>query len=70
MLPKGRGLRDRGVAKLGMVDLEPIICNTAGLFQAWNAFADIQGQPSVGYELAEVAMISSGSMSRLIFIYS
>ena len=34
MLPKRRGLRDMGVAKLGKVDLEPIICNTAGLFQA------------------------------------
>ena len=53
MLPKGRGSRDRAVAKLGKVDLEPIICNSAGLFQAWHDFADLQVHPSVGCELAE-----------------
>ena len=51
ILPKGRGLSDRGVAKLGKVDIEPIVCNTAGLFQAWHAFADLQVYPSVGCEL-------------------
>ena len=29
MLTKGRSLSDRGVAKLGKVDLEPIVCNAA-----------------------------------------
>ena len=33
MLPKGRGLSYGGVAKLGKVYLEPIVCNAAGLFQ-------------------------------------
>ena len=46
MLPKGRGLRNGGVAKLGKVDLEPIVCNTARLFQDWHAFADLQVHPS------------------------
>ena len=56
MLPKGRGLRDEGVSKLGKVDLEHILCNAAGLFQAWHVFADLQVHPSVGCELAEVVM--------------
>ena len=56
MLPKVRGSRERGVAKLGKVDLESIFCNTAILFQAWHAFADLQVHPSVGCELAEVVL--------------
>ena len=56
MLPKGRGSIDRGVAKLGKVDLEPIIRNTAGLFQAWHAFADLQVYSSVGCNLEEFVL--------------
>ena len=56
MLPKGRGSSNGGVAKLGKVDLEPIVCNTAGLFQAWHAFVDLQVHPSVGCKLAEVVL--------------
>ena len=56
MLPKGRGLRDRGVAKIGKVYLEPIVRNAAGLFQTWRAFADLQVYPSVGCELEEVVL--------------
>ena len=56
MLPKGRGSSDGGVAKLGKADLEPIVRNTAGLFQAWNAFADLQVYPSVGCESEEVVL--------------
>ena len=47
MLPKGRGLSEVGLAKLGKVYLEPIVCNAAGLFRAWHAFADLQVYPSV-----------------------
>ena len=47
MLPKGRGSSDGGVAKLGKMYLESIVCNAAGLFQAWHAFADLQVYPSV-----------------------
>ena len=60
MLPKGRGLIDGGVAKLGKVDLEPIVRNAAGLFQAWHAFEDIQVYPSSGCELEEV--VQSGDL--------
>ena len=72
MLPKGRGSINEGVAKLGKVNLEPIIYNEAGLFQAWNAFADIQVHPSVGCELAEVVLGNDFCRKyvRLIFIYS
>ena len=56
MLPKGRGLSNRGVAKLGKVDLEPIVCDAAGLFQAWHAFADLQLYPSVRCKLEEVVL--------------
>ena len=56
MLPKGRGSSDGGVAKLGNVDLEPIVRNAAGLFQAWNAFTDIQVYPPVICELEEVVL--------------
>ena len=56
MLPKGRGLRDGRVAKLGKVDLEPIVCNDAILFQAWHVFADLQVYPSVRCDLAEIVL--------------
>ena len=56
ILPKGRGLINGVVSKLGKVDMEPIVCNVAGLFQAWHAFADLQVHQSVGYELEEVAL--------------
>ena len=55
MIPKVRGSRDGGVAKLGKVYLEPIVCNAAGLFQAWHSFASLQVHPSVRCELEEVA---------------
>ena len=56
MLPKGRGSSDGGVAKLGKVDLEPIVRNAAGLFQARHAFVDLQVYPYVGCELEEVVL--------------
>ena len=54
MLPKGMGLRDRGVDKLGKVDMEPIICNAAGLFQACHAFVNLHVDPAVGSNVVEV----------------
>ena len=56
MLPKGRGSREGGAYKLGKVDIEPIVCNAAKLFQAWHTFADLQVHPYFGYELAEVLL--------------
>ena len=56
MLPTVRGLSDGGVAKLGKVDLEPIVRNATGLFQDWHAFADIQVYPSVVCKLEEVVL--------------
>ena len=56
MFPKGRGLIDRGVAKLCKVYLEPIVRDAAGLFQAWHAFADLQVYPSVRCKLEEVVL--------------
>ena len=56
MLPTLRGLSDGGVAKLGKVDIELIVFNAAGLFQAWHAFADLHIYPSVVCELEEVVL--------------
>ena len=56
MLPKGRFSSDGVVAKLGKVDLEPIVSNAAGLFQAWHASADLQLYRSVRCELEEVVL--------------
>ena len=56
MLPKGRVSSDGGVAKLGKVDNEPIVCNAISLFQALHAFVDLQVYPSVGCELKEVVL--------------
>ena len=56
MFPKGSGLSDGGLSKLGKVDLEPIVRNAAGLFQAWQAFADLQVYPPVRCELEEVVL--------------
>ena len=67
MLPKGRGPSDGGVAKLCKMHIEPIVCDAAGLFQAWHAFADLQ---VYRWRRLYWAMISSGSIARLIFIYS
>ena len=52
--------------------LEPIVCNAAGLFQAWHDFVDLQVYPSVRFKLEEVVLGGnfSGSIARLIFIYS
>ena len=47
MIPKGRGLSNGGVAKLGKVYLDPIVRYAAGLFQAWHALVDIQVYPYV-----------------------
>ena len=47
ILPEGRGLSEGGLAKLGKVYLEPIVCDAAGLFQDWHAFSDLQVYPSV-----------------------
>ena len=56
ILPKERGSSNRGVAKLGKVDIEPIVCNAAGLFQSCHDFSDLQLYPSVGCELEEVVL--------------
>ena len=56
MLHKGRGSSNGGVAKIGKVDLEPIVRNAAGLFQAWHSFADLQVHPYVRCELDEVVL--------------
>ena len=56
MLQKGKGSRDVGVSKLGKMDLDPIVCNAAGLFQAWHAFAYLQVHASIVCELAEVVL--------------
>ena len=56
MLPKGRGSSDGGVAKLGKVYLEPIVCDAASLFQAWHDFADLQVCPSVRCKVEEVVL--------------
>ena len=56
MLKKGRGSSNGGVAKICKVYLEPIVRDAAGLFQAWNAFADLQIYSSVGCELEEVVL--------------
>ena len=56
MLPKGRGTSNGGVAKLCKVYLEPIVRDTAGLFQAWHAFADLQVYLSVWCKLEEVVL--------------
>ena len=47
ILPRGRGSCNGGVAKLGNVDQEPIVCNEAGLFWACHAFSDLQVHSSV-----------------------
>ena len=56
MLSKVRGLSEEGVAKLVKVDIELIIFDAAGLFQAWHAFADLHVYPSVVCELEEVVL--------------
>ena len=56
ILPKGRGLSEGGLAKLGKVYLEPIVCDAAGLFQAWHAFADLQVYQYVRCKLEEVVL--------------
>ena len=38
------------------MDIESIVRNAAGLFQACHAFTDIQVYPSVGFELEEVVL--------------
>ena len=72
MLPKGRVPSDGGVAKLCKVYIEPIVCNAAGLFQAWHTFADLQVYPSVRCKLEEVVLGNDflREYAKLILIYS
>ena len=56
MLPKGRGSSDGGLAKLGKVDLEPIVRNAAGLSLACHAFEKLKVYPSVGCKLEKVVL--------------
>ena len=57
MLPKGGGLGDGGISKLGEVELEAIIHNAAVLFQAWHVFANLNVDSAVGGDVVEVVLL-------------
>ena len=60
MLPDGRGVGYRRIAKLGKVDFEMVIGDAAGLFETWHAFVDLHIDPSVGAdETAQVVLFDN-----------
>ena len=59
MLPEGGGAGDRRTSKLGEIDFEPFIGNAAGLFETWNAFADMHLDTSVrAYKTVQVVFLN------------
>ena len=48
VFPKRGDARDGGISKLGEMQMELVILNATGLFQAWYSFADFHVNPDVG----------------------
>ena len=58
VLPERRGSGNRGEYKVGKVSFEPVVGNAAGLFEAGHAFSDIEVDPDVGTDRAEVVLVN------------
>ena len=57
ILPEGRGAGDRHISKLDEVDFQPVIGDTAGLFETRHAFTDLYIYLAVGEdEAAQVVL--------------
>ena len=72
VLPDRRGSGNRGKFKVGKVSFEPVVGDAASLFEAGHAFSDIEVDPSVGTERAEVVLVDyfSGIQASASFMYS
>ena len=56
VLPERRSSGNRGESKMGKVRFEPVISNAAGLFEAGHDFLDLEVNPAVRTECAEVVL--------------
>ena len=57
VLPERRSSGNRRESKVGKVIFEPVIGDAASLFEAKHAFSDIEVDPAVRTECAEVVLI-------------
>ena len=57
VLPERRSSRNRGESKMGKVSFEPVVGDAAGLYEAGHAFSDIEVDPAVRTERAEVLLV-------------
>ena len=57
VLPESRSYGNRGESKVGKVSFEPVIGDADGLFEAGHAFLDLEVDPAVRTECAEVVLV-------------
>ena len=57
MLPDCRSSGNRGEYKVGKVSFEPVIDDAVCLFEAGHAFSDIEVDPAIRTERAEVVLV-------------
>ena len=57
VLPERRSYGNRGEFKMGKVRFEPVVGNADGLFEAGHAFSDLEVNPTVRTECAEVVLV-------------
>ena len=59
MLPERSSSRSRGESKMVKMIFEPVVGDAAGLFEAGHAFSDLEVNPAVGTECAEVVLVNN-----------
>ena len=57
VLPERRGSGNRSKSKVVKVSFEPVVGDAAGLFEAGHAFSDLEVDPAVKTERAEVVLV-------------
>ena len=72
VLPERRSYGNRRESKMGKVSFEPVIGNAVVLFEAGHDFSDLEVNPAVGTERAEVVLVNdfSGIQASASFMYS
>ena len=59
VLPERRRSGNRGESKMSKTSFELVVGDMAGLFEAGHAFSDLEVNPAVRTECAEVVMLKS-----------
>ena len=57
VLPERRSSGNRGESKMGKVSFDPVVGDADGLFEAGHAFSDLEVNPAVSTECADVVLV-------------